>query len=105
MHFLRVILLELIYAIIKEINRQIGHKEIMDNSSNDIFKFNFESIVGATDELVIKINIKLDDGKDIQYNERIEWDLFEEKNRYVIFFAKVLNFKVPKRLHRALLMI
>ena len=77
----------------------------MDNSSNDIFKFNFESIVGATDELVIKINIKLDDGKDIQYNERIEWDLFEEKNRYVIIFAKVLIFKVPRHLHKALLMI
>jgi hypothetical protein len=77
-----VILLELIYAIVKEINRQIGHKEIMDNSSNDIFKFNLESITGETNELVIKINIKLDDGKDVKYNENIEWDLFEEKNRY-----------------------
>ena len=63
-----VILLELIYAIIKEINRQIGHKEIMDNSANDIFEFNLESITGATDELVIKINIKLDEGKEVKYN-------------------------------------
>ena len=53
----------------------------MDNSSKDIFKFNLESIIGATNELIIKINIKLDEGKDIKYNEHIEWDLFEEKNR------------------------
>ena len=98
-----MILLELIYAIIKEINRQIGHKEIMDNSSNDIFKFNLESITGETNELVIKINIKLDDGKDVKYNENIEWDLFEEKNRYYSYKI-LINLLVLRPLPRALLM-
>ena len=75
----------------------------MDNSANDIFQFNLESITGETNELVIKINIKLDDGKDVKYNENIEWDLFEEKNRYYSYKI-LINLLVLRPLPRALLM-